>query len=480
MLEFIGASAVIVDGPAGRLIDRASLICSIAARAEEMRLSGLGLEDRIVVAPKSAAACLVDLFAAWQSGITVVMVSPGLTPAERDIVAATTKARAWVGEEGPTNVVCLGTAPLIEAQNEPPMGPGRLPFDAPALILMTSGTTSAPKGVVHSLRSLAARVALNRAYIEDADLAHTLNLLPLHFGHGLIGNTLTPLSAGSRLALWPEPGVAGLSRLGAVIDDWGITFLSSVPAVWRVALRLSKPPVCGTLRRIHIGSAPLAADLWEQVAAWAGIRRIVNMYGITETANWIGGHNLEDGAAEDGLVGRPWGGTYAILDSGGVLQRSGRGPVLVSTPSRMLGYFERNDLNRTAFAGPWFVTGDSGEIDASGILRLSGRRQNEINRGGLKVSAEEIDLLLERHPNVLEACAFPLEDPVAGEIVAAAVVVGPDHALSEPELIAWCTDRIRSEAVPSRIFLLNALPRNDRGKLNRDVVKRAALGGEGS
>jgi acyl-coenzyme A synthetase/AMP-(fatty) acid ligase len=73
-----------------------------------------------------------------------------------------------------------------------------------------------------------------------------------------------------------------------------------------------------------------------------------------------------------------------------------------------------------------------------------------------------------------------LEDPVAGEIVGAAVVPGPDHALSEPELIAWCTDRIRSEAVPSRIFLLHALPRNDRGKLNRDVVKRAALGGEGS
>lgn len=475
MLEFIAPSASIVDVNDGRTYDRPSLMSSIAARAEEMRSAGLDLGDRIVIAPRSPAASLIDLFSAWQIGVTVVMVSPGLTPDERTNVAATTRARAWAGEEGCAHAIHLKSAVIEESRREPALPAARLPLDGAALILLTSGTTSAPKGVVHSLRSLMARLALNRAYIEAEDLSHTLSILPMHFGHGLIGNSLTPLSAGARLALWPEPGVAGLSRLGSTLDELGITFMSSVPSVWRVALRLSPRPSRGTLRRIHIGSAPLAADLWDQVAEWAGIRRVLNMYGITEAANWIGGHSLEDGAAVDGLVGRPWGGTYAILSPGNVVEGTGRGPILASTPSRMIGYFEREDLNASAFAGPWFITGDHGEIDASGNLRLEGRRQNEINRGGLKVPAEEVDLLLERHPDVVEACAFPIEDAIAGEIVGAAVVLAPEQNISESDLIGWCTGRIRSEAVPSRIFILKGLPRNDRGKLNRDVVKRAAL-----
>jgi acyl-coenzyme A synthetase/AMP-(fatty) acid ligase len=141
--------------------------------------------------------------------------------------------------------------------------------------------------------------------------------MPMHFGHGLIGNCLTPLAAGGKLTVWPEPGMAGFAMLGELIDTHEITFMSSVPAMWRIVLRASHPPQKKSLRRVHIGSAPLSVALWESVARWCGTRRIVNTYGTTETANWIGGHSLEDGELADGLVGRPWGGMIWLVRSDG-------------------------------------------------------------------------------------------------------------------------------------------------------------------
>jgi acyl-coenzyme A synthetase/AMP-(fatty) acid ligase len=101
--------------------------------------------------------------------------------------------------------------------------------------------------------------------------------------------------------------VAGFAILAELIDTHGITFMSSVPAMWRIVLRASPAPQKRSLRRVHVGSAPLSLELWESIARWCGTRRIVNTYGTTETANWIGGHSLEDGDVADGLVGRPWG-----------------------------------------------------------------------------------------------------------------------------------------------------------------------------
>ncbi len=134
-------------------------------------------------------------------------------------------------------------------------------------------------------RALQARIALNLAHIGYDDLQVALSVLPMHFGHGLIGNILTPMAAGSKLVIWPDPGAAGLPELGQVIDRHHVTFMSSVPSLWRVATRLSTKPQKASLRRVHVGSAPLAAPLWEQICAWCGTRRVLNMYGITETSN---------------------------------------------------------------------------------------------------------------------------------------------------------------------------------------------------
>lgn len=349
-----------------------------------------------------------------------------------------------------------------------------LGFDAPALILMTSGTTGTPKGVVHSLRSLSTRLALNIDAIGHADLARTLNVLPAFFGHGLIGNCLTALVSGGVLHVWTGPDVAELRGLADLIDREKITFMSSVPSYWKIALRMSERPK-SPLARVHVGSAPLSLELWNEISRWTGTTRVFNMYGMTETANWIGGASLEDPGAGDGLVGRAWGGSFGVLGEDGEVRAKGNGEVVLNSPSIMLGFHAMAEKTAEVFHGSWFRTGDIGEIDAEGRLFLIGRIKNEINRGGIKVPAEEIDMLLERHPEIAEACAFGVPDSVSGEAVAVALVTKPCARVGDQGIKDWCRERIRAEAVPSQLFRLAEIPRNERGKIVRSAVREMVL-----
>ncbi|MCC6888161.1 MAG: acyl--CoA ligase [Hyphomicrobiales bacterium] len=476
MLEWLPATAAIADERTGVAFDAAGLTAAVLARETTLHECSVAAGTRVVIAHEQAAGLIVDLLATWRLGAAAVVVSAALTPPERANVTALTGPVLWIGDGAAAGVHRLAPqCPRANAAQAEPIRLAAAELDAPALILVTSGTTARPKAVVHSHRSLQSRLALNLAHIDRRDLARSLAVLPLHFGHGLIGNCLTVLAAGGHLTLWPEPGLAGFAALGRLIEARRITFMSSVPAMWRVVLRASSPPKPGVLRRVHIGSAPLSLSLWQDIAAWCATRRALNVYGTTETANWIGGYSLEDGDASDGLVGRPWGGMLKVVTAEG-FQDAGEGEVAVATPSLMMGYLDQPELTAGVVRGGYFLTGDTGILDQEGRLRLIGRRAHEVNRGGVKIALEEVDRLLEQHPAVAEACAFALDDPAAGEIVAAAVVAWPPGAITDADLQAWCEARIRKEAVPARIVFAPSLARSERGKLNRDAVRAALLG----
>ena len=450
----------------------------ISRRSRVLRgLCGEG-GNRVVIAHGNSPSFFADLFAVWEAGGCAVCVNPGLTPDELANVVDFVDARCVLVDDGST---AASRVPVLCSARETALAKPRTRvatgLDDPALILFTSGTTGDPKGVVHTHRSLLARLALNHAHIGSEILARSLCVLPTHFGHGLIGNCLTPLLAGGDLFLMHGTDIGGLRELGPLIERHRITFMSSVPAFWKLALRLSPPPAPGVLRRVHIGSAPLSADLWHAVMEWSGTAAVANMYGITETANWIGGALASEFAPEDGLLGRCWGGRAAILGPDGIPRGEGEGEILVQTPSLMQGYFRRPDLTEETLNDGWYHTGDIGHLDRTGILRLTGRRRYAINRAGIKVYPEELDLLFERHEDVLEACAFALPDPVSGEGVGVAIRLRDGSVLTAQELVHWVRPRIRREAVPNHVFLVAEIPKTDRGKLNRDRVATCCLGG---
>ncbi len=448
----------------GRELTRSGIVAAVDDRAQSIAALGLQHGDRMVVGEPDPVDYVLSLFACWQMGLVAVGVNPALSLHEQRNVVEATGARGWIGP----NALDLPVSSERAVARA-------LDLDEPALILMTSGTTGKPKGIVHSQRTLLARIEHNIAQIGADALSETLCVLPVFFGHGLIGNGLTSLLAGGRVHFWPTPTAAEMPGVGPYIAGHRIRFMSSVPSFWKLAARLSPPPA-EPLRRVHIGSAPLSISQWRQIARWCGTEHVFNMFGMTETANWIAGGAVAEAAERDGYVGTAWGGELAVLGDDEKIAGSGRGEVLVRSPSIMLGYWQRADLNAEAFIDGWFRTGDIGELEG-GRLTLVGRIKTEINRGGIKVLAEEVDMLLERHPDIAEACAFGMPDAVAGETVAAAIVLKTGTPF-EPEVIkAWCRQHARPDAVPSRLYALEAIPRNDRGKIVRADVRRFAESG---
>jgi acyl-CoA synthetase (AMP-forming)/AMP-acid ligase II len=405
-----------------------------------------------IIAHGNSGAFFADLFGVWESGGCAIVVNPGLTSNELNNIIEFTDARTVVYED---RVDKLYSTPIR----------WHLTLDDDALVLFTSGTTGDPKGVIHTHRSLIARVSLNQSYIPET--YKTLCVLPTHFGHGLIGNCLTPLFAGHDLFL-SRGNTHTAAMLDRIIDRNGITFMSSVPSFWRMVLRLSNNPDCSTLRRVNIGSAPLSESLWEDVITWSGCN-VANMYGITETANWIGGAESDIFNPENGLVGRVWGGQAAVFRDGEMFSE-GDGEILVKTPSLMRKYFKRDDLTSDAIKGGWYFTGDIGNI-SDGIIFLTGRSKYVINKGGMKIYPEEIDLLLESHYLVEEACTFGV-----GENIVAAVKIQHGKDITGQDILKWISERIHKEAVPNKIIILDDIPKTDRGKLNREQVKEHCFG----
>lgn len=435
-------------------------------------------DDYVIIAHGGTADFIGDLLGVWQAGACAVCIAPDLTANELGVICDFVSPSAiLMGRSGGPDLSGV-TPPVFQSAVDRPVGnrdtvtPARDALDRPAVMLFTSGTTGQPKGVVHSFRSLLARVALNRAFVGADATRRSLCVLPTHFGHGLIGNCLTPLLGGDDLYLYPDTSLRGIQGIGTAVAENDITFMSSVPAFWRMALRVLPPLEKQTLKRVHIGSAPLSADLWQGVIDWSGIDDVANMYGITETANWAAGALASQYEPEDGLIGRMIGGTVAILDEAGEIKARGHGEILLQTPSLMSGYHGRDDLSAEVLRDGWYLTGDIGEIAADGTMRLTGRQKAMINKAGMKVHPEEVDLLLEQNPHIAEACCFAVPDPVQGEAVGAAVVFADGAGeIPEKDLRGWCQARIKPQAVPDKWYFVSSIPKTDRGKINRDAVR---------
>jgi len=427
--------------------DAATLREETARRAAILSERGLGRGALVAIDQSAGAHFLAELLATWRVGAAAACLDPALTGPERATLARFLAPVSSTGDGGER--------------------------DDPALVLFTSGTTGSPKGVVLSFRALLTRVELNAQAIGKAALARALVTLPFHFGHGLIGNALTPLLAGGTIVL-PPRGPALAQNLGRMIDEHAITFMSSVPALWRLALRTARPPQGRSLARVHVGSAPLPARLWSDIAAWSGAE-VVNCYGLTEMANWFAGASSRADGIEDGLVGKPWGGVAAVLDEDGVVRAAGGGEIVLKSPTAMLGYLHRPDLTAAAHHDGWYRTGDRGEVDGDGRIRLRGRINDEINRAGFKVQPDEIEHLLESHPAVAETCVFGIADRASGEAVAVAVRLAAGAHESPETLRAWCRERLRREAVPEHWFIVDDLPRTTHGKISRELMRRTLV-----
>ncbi len=475
-MEIFDNDFTITNVTRGEEISGKSFKRSIIAR--KLQLASYTGSDTVIVTQQNPIQFLADLFAIWSLGMRAACLSSNITVSELKNIVKFCEARVVIANEDNyhgkvgCDVVCDGG--LVDLDCDPQEKIILPDLENAGLILFTSGTTSIPKGVMLTLRSIVLRVKLNRQIIGKEVMHNTLCTLPLNFGHGLIGNCLTPLLNGCNLYILENSDLKTLVKLDHVLDNNKITFLSSVPAFWKLVLRLSSRPKERTLSRVHVGSAPLTAVLWRRIIEWTDCN-VVNVYGTTENCNWVSGACSDDFVPQDGLVGKMWGGEAAVLDSNGIVNYKGQGKLLIKTPTLMTGYLNNVNLSKSIWQDGWYDTGDVARIDDEGCITLIGRDIYTVNKAGVKIYPEEIDALAESNKHVLDACAFGMPDPIAGELLGVVLVPCDRRLFCISKFRSWLAERLSREKLPDKVFVVDQIPKNQRGKVVREEAKRMAM-----
>jgi acyl-CoA synthetase (AMP-forming)/AMP-acid ligase II len=462
----------------GAVIDRA---------VDALHGVGVGRGDRVgIVLPNGPAAAVVT--AAVATAATAAPLNPAYSARELTFYLADLGARAVVvpaqgAAEARAAAAGLGALVIEAAEGGPEAGAvtlsgpaGPRPSDPAlatpadiALVLHTSGTTSRPKIVPLRQQDIMLTAANICARLELTQRDRSLNVMPLFHVHGLINSVLATLWAGGSVVCTPgfQPG-----RFFDWLGEYRPTWYTAVPTLHQAVLREASRPASTAaqsagLRFVRSSSSPLPPRVYRELEALFG-SPVIESYGMTEV-DQITCNPLPPAVRKPGSVGLPGGPQVAIMTSAGALLPHGaEGEVVVRGANVMAGYEAKPEVNRAAFCAGWFRTGDLGALDDDGYLFLHGRIKEIIDRGGEKISPREVDDVLLDHPSVLEAATFPLAHPVLVQEVAAAVVLRPGASLAPHDLRVFAAERLAGFKVPSRVVVVDAIPKGPTGKLQRD------------
>jgi acyl-CoA synthetase (AMP-forming)/AMP-acid ligase II len=414
----------------------------------------------------------VAMFAAWRLGAAVTPINPGLTNKEATHQIVDSGAKLVVNSGGETVVpdaISLSAADLKAAVTF--SGPPSDNPEALALLIYTSGTTGLPKGVMLTHANIEAMSEMGRQSLEITADDHCLLMLPLFHVNGIVVSILTPLLAGGHTTIRKR---FDIKTFFSDIERLKPTYFSAVPTIYALLNNLPdvvKPDV-SSIRYGICGAAPAPAELLRSFEARFGFP-LVEGYGLSEgtCASTI---NPFDGLRKVGTVGLPFvGQRIAIADSNGVHLSPGEiGEVLVQGPNVMKGYLGKPEETAKTIVNGWLRTGDMGRIDEDGYLSIVGRFKEMIIRGGENIYPKEIEDVLAEHPDVLEAAVIGMPHDIFGEVVVAYVsrrhgTTGTVEAFGE-----FCAERLVRCKRPSAIEVLESLPKNAVGKVDKMKLKQ--------
>jgi fatty acid CoA ligase FadD36 len=445
---------------AGTTLSRSDLVGGATSVAERVASqAGSGRCVAILATPGPAtvlaiAGCLI-------AGVPFVPVPSDVGSAERRHVLTDSGAVAWLGElpeapEGLPHIPVRLHARSWHRYAEPPA-------DATAMIMYTSGTTGAPKGVVISRRAIAADVdALAVAWQWNADdtLVHGL---PLFHVHGLVLGLLGSLRIGNRFVHTGKPSPAAYAEAAG-------TLYFGVPTVWS---RIVKDPAAAaalsSARLLVSGSAPLPVPVFDELVRLTG-HAPVERYGSTESLITLS--TTVDGERRPGWVGLPLAGvsTRLVDEQGAEVARDGDtiGRLEVAGPMLFDGYLNRPEATADVTTPDgWYRTGDVAVVDADGMHRIVGRESVDlIKSGGYRVGAGEIETVLLGHADVAEVAVVGVPDDDLGQRIVAHVVC-PDGPVDADAVAAFVAEHLSRHKRPREVRVVDELPRNAMGKVQK-------------
>lgn len=338
-----------------------------------------------------------------------------------------------------------------------------------AAILYTSGTTGRSKGAMLTHGNLLSNAQSLKDYWNFTDKDKLLHALPIFHTHGLFVATNVTLIAGSSLVF-----LSGFNT-DAIIDH--LPNVSSMMGVPTFYTRLLDDPrldneLVKDVRLFVSGSAPLLAETHIEFENRTG-HRILERYGMTETN--MNTSNPYNGERKAGTVGFPLPGVeirVANPDTGEQLPDGEIGVVEVKGPNVFSGYWNMPEKSKEEFRDDgFFITGDLGTIDEDRYLKIVGRAKDLIISGGYNIYPKELELLLDEQEGVLESAVIGVPHADFGEGVVGVLVAKPEHCVDEASIMSDIRDKIARFKQPKQLIVVDELPRNTMGKVQKNLLR---------
>lgn len=468
---------VIVDLQSSLVVQPHALANARWTLARKMSESGLRSGERVVLALGNGPLFIATWAAVLMRGGSPVLAHWETPPEELKRIAQRFHAR-FVATDSAENAAleAIGCAVTtfddggwvrvlwadFGAANQPASG-AFLPL-AGVPLHPTSGTTGQPKVAV---RPAACAIAEARTYQETIGIDHhdrVLALAPMSHAFGYGWYVITPIVTGADIVAVPR---FNAKMVFQACQEWGITIMPAVGAildslVFGAGDRLHDPS-----RRVFTGGAPVSDRTAKNFQKMSGARARP-LYGATE-AGAIAVAREDDPPAPRGCVGRPF--NHVSIEirqpEGEAHFENGMGLVHVRSPSVMAGYLIDEQIDTSQLADGWFNTGDLGWVDEHGMLHLRGRHAEVINVSGMKVLPSEVEEVIAAMPGVKEVKVYAGSTRGGSQHVRAAVA---GEGIDIAHVKAICEQHLVYYKRPSRIIVMESLPRSSAGKILRSLL----------
>ena len=377
-------------------------------------------------------------------------------------------------------IVAKGTAPkstfslaqLVENGNNKQINDGPVASD-PAILCFTSGTSSAPKAVVHSYQTLLSNNRVTAPIYNITDKDRILSGPPFTHAFGICVLNFT-LMSGASIILMPYFSPENLVGL---VKKQRATILFVAPAHIAACEKASllKPADFKTVRLATISGSACAPEVARALEISMPNGSVGQMWGMTEC--FMGLHTPFDSSLKTRCetlgTTTPTFEARIISSDGTVQQDETEGELEIRGCSVIAGYFKNEEANRIAFTGDgWFRTGDLAVRDLDGNLRITGRSKDIINRGGIKINPTDVEMVIDSHPSIMMSALAPVPDEVLGEKACVYVQLKETMSITLDEIQAWLeNNKIAKMKWPEKLVILTEMPMTPTRKIIKSLLK---------
>lgn len=447
----------------------------VAAIADQFSEHGVGPGDIIAVMLPNRVELLMCMFAAWRLGAAATPINPAFTANEADhqILDSDAKIVVNLGPDMPSAgrpIIAVDDLAVTAKSNVPPPAepaPGDL-----ALVIYTSGSTGRPKGVMVTHSNATAMVDQMATHMGLTTDDHAMLILPLFHVNAIIVSVLSPISRGGQVTI---VGAFSPSNFFDQIKQYRPTYFSAVPTIYALLVTQAEKttPDLSSVRFAVCGAAPVTKELLVAAEEKLGIKNLIEGYGLTE-GTCASACNPIEGVRKLGTVGPALKGQQIkIVDEDlNEVPVGELGEVMISGPTVMQGYLNNPQATAETIIDGWLRTGDIGRVDEDGYLSIVDRAKDMIIRGGENIYPKEIEATIGSLEGVLEVAVVGRPDPILGEVPVAFVVEYPNSGLTDEQVLEHCRNMLTRVKVPVAVFMVEQLPKNPVGKIDKPTLRR--------